>query len=47
MEINEVLEEILKGEAILFCGSGFSRGATNIQGEELADVPSLLKKNVY
>ena len=44
MEINEVLEEILKGEAILFCGSGFSRGATNIQGEELADVPSLLKK---
>ena len=44
MEINKILEGILKGEAILFCGSGFSRGATNIQGEELASVSILLKK---
>lgn len=33
MERKEVIEKILEGQAVLFAGSGFSYGATNIQGK--------------
>lgn len=33
MELNRALEHALDGDAILFAGAGFSRGATNLRGE--------------
>ena len=36
MDINEAIEHVLNGEAILFLGSGFSLGAININDEPFA-----------
>ena len=33
MDLNEAIEYALDGESILFVGAGFSKGATNICGE--------------
>ena len=39
MKIEQAIEKILDGQAVLFAGAGFSYGAQNIEGE----VPSAKK----
>lgn len=44
MNLENAIEIILQGNALLFCGSGFSFGAKNIDNEEIASVKGLLEK---
>lgn len=43
MTIEEAIHTIFDGEALLFCGSGFSLGATNIKDEEFKKANELSK----
>ena len=44
MTLNEAINIILDGEAILFLGSGFSIGATNVNGKDFGNAGELAKK---
>lgn len=49
MKLNVGIEHALNGNAILFTGSGFSKGATNIQNDDFLtgrDLRLLLQKNI-
>ena len=35
MDFDEALEKILEGTAVMFAGAGCSKGAKNIQGNEI------------
>lgn len=42
MNLNKLFEEILNGNAMLFCGSGFSYGAKNLNGAEVGSTKELI-----
>lgn len=44
MEFREAIEEILTGNALLFCGAGFSYGATSQTNEEIFGVSKLINE---
>lgn len=44
MDLTNAIKEIFKGNAVLFCGAGFSRGAINRKGNEVCGVEELLDK---
>lgn len=46
MDFSDAIRHILAGEAVLFLGTGFSRGATDLRGKELL-TPSQLADSLY
>lgn len=44
MELQEAIEHILRGNAILFVGSGFSLGAKKPDGSFVKNVPDLISQ---
>ena len=44
MELNKFYEHILNGDAVLFCGAGFSYGAKNVEGKNIGGVKELIEK---